>query len=55
VIDPEPRVRGAGRLRVIDTSVMPRRVSATAHAAALTIGERVRRSSRRAPERIALR
>jgi choline dehydrogenase len=40
VVDPELRVRGVGRLRVIDASVMPVVTSANTNAASLMIGER---------------
>ncbi len=40
VVDPELRVRGVERLRVIDASVMPVVTSANTNAAALMIGER---------------
>ena len=40
VVDPELRVRGVERLRVIDASVMPTVTSANTNAAALMIGER---------------
>ena len=40
VVDPELRVRGVDRLRVIDASVMPTVTSANTHAAALMIGEK---------------
>ena len=40
VVDPELRVRGVERLRVIDASVMPLVTSANTNAAALMIGER---------------
>ena len=53
VVDPELRVRGVDRLRVIDASVMPLVTSANTHAAALMIGEKgadlVARSSAGAP------
>lgn len=39
VVDPSLRVRGVGRLRVIDASVMPDMVSANTNAAAIMIGE----------------
>ncbi len=48
VLDPELRVRGVERLRVIDASVMPKVTSANSNAASLMIGEKgadlVRRS-----------
>ena len=40
VVDPELRVRGVERLRVIDASVMPTVTSANTNAASLMIGER---------------
>ena len=40
VVDPELRVRGIERLRVIDASVMPTVTSANTNAAALMIGEK---------------
>ena len=40
VVDPELRVRGVERLRVIDASVMPQVTSANTNAASLMIGER---------------
>lgn len=40
VVDPELRVRGIGRLRVIDASVMPAMVSTNTNAAAVMIGEK---------------
>jgi choline dehydrogenase len=40
VVDPELRVRGIDRLRVIDASVMPTVTSANTNAAALMIGEK---------------
>jgi choline dehydrogenase len=40
VVDPQLRVRGVERLRVIDASVMPQVTSANTNAAALMIGER---------------
>ena len=40
VVDPELRVRGVERLRVIDASVMPVVTSANTNAASLMIGER---------------
>ena len=40
VLDPQLRVRGVDRLRVIDASVMPLITSANTNAASLMIGER---------------
>ena len=40
VLDPQLRVRGVDRLRVIDASVMPQITSANTNAASLMIGER---------------
>jgi choline dehydrogenase len=40
VVDAQLRVKGVGRLRVIDASVMPTMVSANTNAAAIMIGER---------------
>jgi choline dehydrogenase len=40
VVDPELRVQGVSRLRVIDASVMPRMTSANINAPTLMIGER---------------
>ena len=40
VLDPQLRVRGVDRLRVIDASVMPRITSANTNAASLMIGEK---------------
>ena len=40
VVDPELRVRGVGRLRVIDASVMPALTSGNTHAPVVMIAER---------------
>jgi len=40
VLDPQLRVRGVDRLRVIDASVMPQITSANTNATSLMIGER---------------
>jgi choline dehydrogenase len=40
VLDPQLRVRGVERLRVIDASVMPQITSANTNASSLMIGER---------------
>ena len=40
VLDPQLRVNGIARLRVIDASVMPRLVSGNTNAAAIMIGEK---------------
>ena len=45
VLDPQLRVRGVERLRVIDASVMPQITSANTNATSLMIGERARRWS----------
>jgi choline dehydrogenase len=49
VVDPELRVRGVERLRVVDASVMPTVTSANTNAASLMIGERGARMILRAP------
>ena len=46
VLDPQLRVRGVERLRVVDASVMPLITSANTNASSLMIGERGRRSHR---------
>lgn len=40
VVDPELRVHGIGRLRVVDSSVIPRTISAHTNAPAIMIGEK---------------
>jgi choline dehydrogenase len=40
VVDPTLRVRGVGRLRVVDNSIMPTLLSADTAAPAIMIGER---------------
>ena len=40
VLDPRCRVRGVGKLRVVDNSIMPTLVSADTAAPAIMIGER---------------
>ena len=54
VLDPQLRVRGVDRLRVIDASVMPQITSANTNATSLMIGERgaALRDRSRKPERV---
>ncbi|MET0986964.1 MAG: GMC family oxidoreductase N-terminal domain-containing protein [Steroidobacteraceae bacterium] len=40
VVDPQLRVHGMERLRIVDASIMPQIVSANTHAASIMIGER---------------
>lgn len=40
VLDPQLRVRGVGKLRVVDNSIMPTLLSADTAAPAIMIGER---------------
>lgn len=40
VVDPQLRVHGIKRLRVIDTSIFPEMVSGNTNAAAIMIGEK---------------
>lgn len=40
VVDPDCRVRGIGRLRVVDASIMPQITSANTNAASIMIGEK---------------
>src|SRR6185437_700950 len=45
VLDPQLRVRGVEKLRVIDASVMPQITSANTNATSLMIGEQIGRAS----------